>query len=142
MRRKRILQKENGGAEKMLPLFITVIACAVMMYMFISCVGACNQADKLDRIARKYLLKMEIEGYLTDERKTELETELLASGFSDIRLGSTTTTEKDYGEPLLLEITATFAVHFLNTDEGESFSYTFESVPATKHVCYTSTSKN
>ena len=78
-----------------------------MMAVILSYMGNAKligQKEQVGQIARKYILKMETQGVLTDIDRTALTAELELAGVTDIRLDGTTLVPVSYGEQVVLII--------------------------------------
>lgn len=83
---------------------ITVLAMSVVVMVYLECSGLMMKKLEVSQISRKYILKMETEGYLSQENKNNLLGELQAAGVSEPDLTGTTLQPVAYGDTILLKI--------------------------------------
>lgn len=144
-------KKKKGMVDDFLPIAMFVLIAAVMLFTSVNLNAAVNQKAEANSIARRYILKMETYGYLTDSALSGLASELNESGFyanssgnaitaGNLDIGTTTRTDVGYGNDITLTFTVYTDNRFLMGD-GDLFNSYFEKriVPIT--VTYRSTSK-
>lgn len=108
---KFIKKKQKGQGDLIASLFV-VLALTLFVFFFINVIADVNTRIQMDQIARKYILRMETEGYLTDEEAAAMKTELCSipsvgavATESDIDLtGTTMGSPKGYGATIILDI--------------------------------------
>lgn len=113
---KKSIKKRDDGETvlNLFPVILTSIIMLALVLVFSAWTRNVDTKDDLDQVCRKYMLKMETQGYLTDEMKDDLIDELVEAGmirdtiqFSAVKNGktyTTTTTEQIYGTQLYLVI--------------------------------------
>lgn len=144
-------KKSKGMIDDFLPIAIFILIAAVLLFTSINFNTAANQKAQVNGIARRYVLKMETCGYLSDDMLAGLAQELNSSGFyanssgaavtaGNLNIGTTTRTDVGYGNDITLTFTVYTDNRFLSGD-GNIFTSFFENeiVPVT--VTYRSTSK-
>lgn len=99
-----IKRKEVGSSAltSTLPIIMTVVIVAIMLVSSIGYMGNFDMRDRIDVIAREYMLRMETSGYLTEDMRTELENALIEVGVRNVDLTGTTDVEVGYGQQILL----------------------------------------
>lgn len=113
---KKIWKSKDEGSSfiSMFSVVITIMAIALAAVIFSSYMANLDKKTQVDSIARKYLLIMETEGYLSNANKTRLTQELNDVGFvtnSDSFNGSTMGTPAGYGNDISLVITGKLKVY-------------------------------
>ena len=87
-----------------LTILITILAMSVLIAVFLECTNLMIRKMEISQISRKYILKMETEGYLTEVAKGELILELEEAGLRQIDISGTTLHPVAYGEPICLKV--------------------------------------
>lgn len=98
------MKKEEGNIGDLIATGFCLLAMTVVMMTYLYNAGLIQQKAEVSQIARKYILRMETVGMLTDADSLALYEELEAAGISQIRLTGTTTWQVEYGEPIILQI--------------------------------------
>lgn len=75
--RKIFIRKQSGQSDLIASLFV-IVALSIFTLFFVHSIGDVDAKIRMDQIARKYILRMESSGELTDEEKKEIEKELLS----------------------------------------------------------------
>lgn len=83
---------------------LCMLAMTVVMLSYMGNVGLIQQREQVSQIARKYILKMETQGELTDADRTALTLELEQAGVTELQLEGTTMDPVGYGETVVLII--------------------------------------
>lgn len=83
---------------------ICILAMTAIMFAYLDNVRLIGQKTEVSQIARKYILRMETVGMLTEEDRAALCEELEAAGVTELRLEGTTLLRAGYGEPIALKI--------------------------------------
>lgn len=83
---------------------LCLLAMTAVMVAYLGCVRLIQQKTQISQIARKYILRMETVGMLTDADRNALCSELEAAGATQIQLEGTTVWQVNYGEPITLQI--------------------------------------
>ena len=99
--------KDQGVAEKLLPVFISI----GMVFGLILLSGRFSEMirdrEKINQIARAYLLEMETLGYLPNDEKLQLQNSLEECGLMDISFAGTTLSAAEYGDMIRLVVSGT-----------------------------------
>lgn len=98
------MRKRKGSVGELAATGICLLAMTVVMLAYIGNAGLIQQKTMVSQIARKYILRMETVGMLSDQDRTALCGELEAAGITGLRLDGTTLWQVDYGEPIVLQI--------------------------------------
>ena len=107
---KFIKKKQKGQGDLIASLFV-VLALTLFVFFFINVIADVNTRIQMDQIARKYILRMETEGYLTAEEKTAIKDELMSipsvaavTDGADISFAGSTESSVGYGATIILKI--------------------------------------
>lgn len=98
------MRKENGNVLDFLTVMITIFAMSLLVTLYLECTNLMIRKMEIGQISRKYILKMETEGYLTESAKKELIRELEDTGLRQIDMSGTTMHPVSYGEAICLKI--------------------------------------
>ena len=98
------MKKESGTIANIMATGIFILAMTVVMMAFLDDMHLIQRKMEVNQIARRYILRMETVGYLTDADRLAMMQELEEQGATQIDLGATTMTEAGYGERIVLEI--------------------------------------
>lgn len=100
------MKKKRGFVGKlMIPLF-AILATFMVMVIYENATKNLMDKQKVDILARQYILKMETDGYLEKNEEDNLIRELQKIGLTNISLNGTTETQVGYGKEIKLEINA------------------------------------
>lgn len=83
---------------------LCMLAMTVMMLAYIDNAQLIYRKSEINQIARKYILRMETEGRMTDADHISLIHELEALGVAEPDLSGTTMNQVSYGDPIVLLI--------------------------------------
>lgn len=98
------MRKERGNVADIMVSGICILAMTVVMLSYMGSVSLLNQKAAVGQLARKYILRMESVGYLTERDRIMLCQELDTAGVTEITLEGTTQHEVVYGTPITLQI--------------------------------------
>lgn len=118
---------------------MALFVVTIMIMILTSWTVNIENKSRVDLIARKYLLKMETEGYLTEEGKQNLLDELRENKMSDISLMGTSFSQVGYGKNIELSITGFLEIYHLEWVNLFSINKDNELIKVNKHL--TSTAK-
>lgn len=99
--------KEAGFSNLVSGIFtmvICIMAMALICLYNISSTGILNSKSDVNMIMRKYIIRMESNGYLTADDESELMEELKDVGMTNIDISGTTLSEVEYGETVYLYV--------------------------------------
>ena len=102
--KKMATSRRKGSIMNVLAACICILTMTIIMMAFMGSVGLLNSKAAVSQIARKYILRMETVGYLTENDRVELSRELTEVGVVDLDFTGTTLSQVDYGSPILLVI--------------------------------------
>ena len=118
------MKREEGSIGDLMAAGLCMLAMTVVMLSYLESARMIQQKTAAGQIARKYILRMETVGTLTDADRAALWGELEAAGITGITLDGTTTWQVDYGEPVALQIQGTL---------GSGYEFTEKRVSTAKH---------
>jgi hypothetical protein len=101
--RNQVRRKEKGLVGNLLATCICILGMTVMAVAYMSSAGLVFQKAAVGQVARKYILRMETTGGLSQTDRANLLAELKELGVSQISLDGTST-QASYGEPIALHI--------------------------------------
>lgn len=114
----KVLEKKTKGASTYVSTLICIFVITILfLALFLNYAQVVNQ-NKVERVYRKYLLRMEREGYLTAADKTSLITELEAVGLKNIDLSGTSMTAVGYGNEVRLCISGDLEIDKIEFVDG------------------------
>lgn len=96
--------KSKGNVLDFLSIMITILAMSIMVMAYLECTDVMMKKLEIGQISRKYILKMETEGYLKEPDKESLLKELKNVGMASIDLSGTTLQPVTYGDAIYLKI--------------------------------------
>ena len=98
------LKKKKGSIAKFgIPLF-TIVAIFSIVIMLVTNLSDYDGKDRVDLVAREYLLRMETQGYLNSTDESELYRDLESLGVKNISIVGTTRSKVGYGKKITLSI--------------------------------------
>lgn len=98
------MKKEKGNVGDLMAAGVCLLLMTILLVSYIDSVRLINDKAEINQIARKYILRMETEGVLTEVDRLALNEELVEAGVSDISLEGTTMVRVGYGEAITLHI--------------------------------------
>lgn len=112
-------EKEDGSAHSLLFAIVGIFGSVLMMIIFIPAMNNLYTKSEIDHIKRQYILKMEVDGYLTQANEQDMITKIMQKeSVSKVIINPRTTKSRvAYGDPIYLD----FDIEF------NSFSYVFRS---------------
>ncbi len=87
-----------------LTILITITAMSFLVTVYLECTNLMIRKVEIGQISRKYILKMETDGYLTEPTKNELVRELREAGLQQIDISGTTLHPVSYGDAIYLKV--------------------------------------
>lgn len=81
---------------------ICILMLTVLLTAYMDSVRLIDEKADMGQIARKYILRMESSGMLTEADRAELCAELAAAGATEVSLEGSTLERTGYGEPIAL----------------------------------------
>lgn len=103
-----IWKKNRGTVVDVLSAGILILAMTILMTSYLGSMQLISRKSEVRQLARKYILRMETVGCLTDNDRTSLMQELQDLGVEDADLSGTTLSGVGYGNPVFLVIRGSF----------------------------------
>lgn len=100
------MNKKSGSMMKMIPVLLAMAAMTAITVMYLTYMSDYDKRESADQIAREYILRMETQGYLSEEMKNNLISDLGDIGVKSINLQGTTMSKAAYGDEIVLIINA------------------------------------
>ena len=97
-------RKDKGILDQFLPAIIVIVLLAVLWTGSMISASNIDRSTDIQQVARTYLLKMETDGYLTEENRNLLLSDLAALDMERIDLTGTTFSDVGYGNRIDLVI--------------------------------------
>lgn len=98
------MKKQEGSIGDFMSTGLCLLAMTAVMTVYLDCAGLIQTKTQIGQIARKFILRMETVGMLTDEDRVALLGELEAAGATQIQLEGSTLWQVNYGDPIILQI--------------------------------------
>ena len=99
-----LARKDKGILEHFLPAIVVIVLMAVLWTGSMISASNIDRSSDIHHVARTYLLRMESDGFLTEENKSLLIAELKALDMIDIDLTGTSFADVGYGNQIRLVI--------------------------------------
>lgn len=114
--KKGLIQYEEGSSAFMgfLPILMVTIFVALIAIQYIGFIRELEYKEAINMIMRKYIIRMETVGYLTEEEELNIKSELQDIGMENIDLLGSTTREVEYGETIYLYVKGNIQTDILN----------------------------
>ena len=87
------MRRKKGEIDQYVIIVLGILSFFIITIASLNYVGSTDKYITANQIARKYILKIESNGYLTPENTIKLKSELTNQGFSNIDLTGTTMAE-------------------------------------------------
>ena len=118
------MKKKNGTVADLMAAGLCMLAMMAVILSYMGNAKLIGQKEQVSQIARKYILKMETQGVLTDADRIALAAELELAGVTDLRLDGTTVVPVAYGEQVVLMIRGKL---------GDGYEFEEKKVSTAKH---------
>ena len=99
-----LLRKDKGILDQFLPTIVVIVLLAVLWTGSMISASNIDRSSDIQQVARVYLLRMETDGYLTEENRGLLVAELENLDMEQIDLTGTNFTDVGYGNQIRLVI--------------------------------------
>ena len=97
-------RKDKGILDQFLPAIVVIVLLAVLWTGSMISASNIDRSSDIHQVARTYLLRMEEDGYLTEENRNLMISELEALDMENIDLTGTSFTDVGYGNRIRLVI--------------------------------------
>ena len=108
-----VKQKDKGMLEHFLPAMVTIVFMGILWFGSMVTASNIDKSSALHQVTRTYLLRMEADGYLTQENKTAMVSELQTLGVEGVDLTGTSLTDAGYGNQVTLQVKGILKVRSL-----------------------------
>lgn len=98
------MKQEEGNVGEFMAACICMLMMSVLLFSYMDKVHLLDEKSEINQIARKYILKMETVGMLTEQDRTTLLRELSDAGADSVNLEGTTIHRVGYGNTIELHI--------------------------------------
>lgn len=98
------MKREPGSVGDFMAACICMLMMSALLFSYMDSIRLIDRKTEINQIARKYILKMETVGMLTEPDRSALLEELSAAGASEVRLDGTTAHRVGYGSAIVLHI--------------------------------------
>lgn len=113
----RMRKKSRGNILDFLSIMLTILAMSILVMAYLECTGLMMKKLEIGQISRKYILKMETDGYLDEQNKERMLKELEEAGMSKIDISGTTLQPVSYGDAVYLKIRGNVEGRILGTGD-------------------------
>ena len=114
------MKKNEGNIGNIMATGFCMLAMASLMLSYMDHIQLIQQKTQVSQLARKYILKMETEGYLTPTARVSLTEELQELGVTEPIYDGTTLETVSYGEPIALQIQGKLREEYAFTEKRVS----------------------
>ena len=98
------MPRESGNVMNIVTSMICVLTMTIMVISYFGCAGLLERKAAISQIARKYILRMETVGYLTENDCQTMAAELSKIGAVELDFTGSTLSEVTYGAEIVLMI--------------------------------------
>ena len=98
------MKKETGNVGDFLAAGICMLMLTVLLLAYMDSMRLIDEKTEINQIARKYILRMETVGMLTEADSIMLYRELSEAGAAEASLEGSTVERAGYGEAIVLQI--------------------------------------
>ena len=113
-----IYRKRQANIVDVLTAGLLILAMTIIMTAYLGSMQLVSIKSEMSQLSRKYILRMESVGCLTEGDRISLEQELHDLGIKNVDLSGTTMSETGYGNPIFLVIRGCFGGQETLTDKG------------------------
>ncbi|KHD38172.1 hypothetical protein NL50_01300 [Clostridium acetobutylicum] len=135
-----INKRKAGGVQIVVATLLGVLIMSSVFIYFISNMIPINNSYKAETIARKYMFKIEQDGYLKEDNAQIMKKEFSSIGIEDIDISGTTLNPVDYGSDVYLKVSYKENVKKVTVSSG--IMPVFSNEKKTVVIEKSSTSKN
>ena len=98
------MRYEKGSIGDFTAACVCMLMMSILLFTYMDSVQLLNQKEDVGQVVRKYILRMETVGLLTDEDRVGLCGELEGIGASELDLTGTSFQRVGYGETVVLHV--------------------------------------
>lgn len=97
-------KKSPANVMNLVTIGMAILAITIVVMVYLQCTELMLLKLEVSQVSRKYILKMETEGYLTTQNQNELLLELKELGLKNVELTGSTLMPVPYGDTIVLRI--------------------------------------
>lgn len=109
-------KKSPANVMNLVTIGMAILAISIVVMVYLQCTELILLKLEVSQVSRKYILKMETEGYLTPENQNNLLWELKELGVKNIELSGTTLNPVAYGDTIVLRIKGNIQANMIKQD--------------------------
>ena len=113
MKKHLLIKRKTKGDGAYIATLISILFILILILGIVLSYSQMSKQNKVERIARRYLLEMEKTGYLKDTGRADLIADLTEAGVESIDLSDTTFSAVEYGGVVTLRIRGNLKVEQL-----------------------------
>jgi len=106
-------KKSPANVMNLVTICMAILAITIVVMVYLQCTELMLLKLEVSQVSRKYILKMESEGYLTPENQNGLLIELKELGIKNVELTGTTLSPVAYGDTIALRISGNIQANML-----------------------------
>lgn len=110
-------KKSPANVMNLVTIGMAILAITIVVMVYLQCTELLLLKLEVSQVSRKYILKMETEGYLTPHNQNELLLELKELGLKNVELTGTTLLPVVYGDTIILRIKGNIQKNMLDYEE-------------------------
>lgn len=110
-------KKSPANVMNLVTIGMAILAITIVVMVYLQCTELMLLKLEVSQVSRKYILKMETEGYLTPHNQNELLLELKELGLKNVDLTGTTLSPVVYGDTIILRIKGNIQKNMLKQEE-------------------------
>ncbi len=110
-------KKSQGNIMDLVTIGILILAVSIVMMTYLETTELMMKKLEISQISRKYILKMETEGYLSPSNKDSMLIELHDAGMRNVDITGTTMQPVTYGDTIMLQIKGALDMSLINNTE-------------------------
>lgn len=110
-------KKSPANVMNLVTIGMSILAITIVVMVYLQCTELMLLKLEVSQVSRKYILKMETEGYLTPHNQNELLLELKELGLKNVELTGTTLLPVAYGDTIILRIKGNIQKNMLKQEE-------------------------
>ncbi len=110
-------KKSPANVMNLVTIGMAILAITIVVMVYLQCTELLLLKLEVSQVSRKYILKMETEGYLTPHNQNELLLELKELGLKNVELTGTTLLPVPYGDTIILRIKGNVQKNMLKQEE-------------------------
>lgn len=135
-------KKDSGTVIDIFTVCVAVLAITIAVLGYLEVMQVVSKKDDVNQISRKYILKMETEGYLSSTERNNLIYDLQSAGLTNIDLTGTTMSDVGYGNAIYLVIQGTLESSKPENAGSGLFTFSFVNQSYEIYESRMSTAKN